>query len=340
MPRFSFAVPNSPAILSWFSCLVFLIPAQTVSAQNLFPNGDFEDYSLCPSGYNQTNYLNGWSAGNSSADYFNCSYYGTLTQGVPASGTGLIGFWGGSNHPACTGLAYAESIIGSLAVPLVSGSSYTVSFQLQIDNLGSVSAGPNGCMDFGFYFYESSNPPATASICCYSIQPQVSVSGNSLQAGTYTPFTLLFTPTANYDRVMIGTFCNTLTSTAACANYANNRMYFNLDDISLEAATVLPAEPVIAAPAQVLPPSIGNFSPNPLHEAGTIPLELESASRVVLSLTDLTGHRILSQTQQLSSGTHTLSLDVSGYSPGIYLIRTDVYQAGRSRSRVEKLHLF
>lgn len=209
--------------------------------QNLLFNPGFETSSACPTGYNQTSYLSQWQSGNSgSPDYFNCVFYGNVAAGVPSEGNGLIGFWGGPNHASCPGSGLAENIDGPLLMPLTPGKTYTLSFDLQIDGTGNLTNPPNDCMNFGFYFYQSSNPPLLSGVCCPTVTPQVSVSGSLVQQGIYKRFSEDFTPAYAYDRVLIGAFCQSQTSNPACSSYSGKKMYFNLDNMTLEEETLLP----------------------------------------------------------------------------------------------------
>ncbi len=329
-----------PAILAFPLSLALCLPSPPVFAQNQIPNGQFEQHSLCPTGYNQALYLDDWTVGSGSPDYFNCGYYGTAAQAVPALGTGVMGFWGGSNHPACPGGGYAEHIEVALTTPLVAGESYTLSFRMQVDGAGSVSAAPNDCMDFGFYFYHAADPAplSLSALCCPSIEPQVRLSGSSLQQGSYTLFDYLYTAPEGFDKMLAGTFCNALTSTAGCANYAANRLYFNLDEVSLEAASVLRQEiPSPDPDKDSSTATIGALYPNPTRYTTTLPLSLAAASQVIIQISDLSGREISRQKQAFPAGQQALKLDTSGLAAGVYLLRTSVYQSGGASSRVEKL---
>lgn len=320
--------------------LATLITPNGLFSQNLLPNGQFENYSLCPSGYNQTVYLTDWISANATPDYYNCTYYGSAVQGVPASGSGLIGLWGGSNHPACGGMGYAESLIADLTSPMQIGESYTVTFELQVDGLGSASAAPNGCMDFGFYFFTATNPPPTGLTCCPVVSPQVSVSGASLQMGSYTLFSFAFTATANFEKVMIGSFCNSLSPLSSCANYANNRMYFNLDNVSVERASVLPIPNIPGQKSKISSTLIQPLIPNPVSGTSTLEISLEKRGRVQLEITDLSGRSIRQTSYEYSAGSHSIPVNLSGVSGGMYLLKTRIDQPGSApHTQIEKIRV-
>lgn len=330
--------PNSFVFTYLILFLSLLNTPNGLFSQNLFPNGQFENYSLCPSGYNQTVYLTDWISANATPDYYNCTYYGSAVQGMPASGSGLIGLWGGSNHPSCGGMGYAESLIGNLSSPIQTGESYTVTFELQIDGLGNASAAPNGCMDFGFYFFTASNPPPTGLTCCPMVSPQVSVSGASLQMGTYTLFSFSFTATDNFEQVMIGSFCNSLSPLPSCANYANNRMYFNLDNVSLERASVLPIPTISGQKSGNTSTLIQPLVPNPISGTSVLEVSLKKGGHVQLEIIDLSGRIIRQASYTYSSGNHSIPVSQSGISRGMYLLKTRIDQPGSApHIKIEKI---
>lgn len=220
---------------------LFCLLSIFVFGQNLFPNPGFEVYTNCPNSLGDVdNHVVGWFRSNTaSPDYGNCSFYGfSAVATVPNTGTGVIGHWGGANHGSCIGSSYSEVVEGVLVSPLVAGQTYSLSLNVQID-LGTASNNPNDCVNYGVYFFNSSSPPASNGLCAYSVTPQWEIPGSSVLRGTYSTFTGSFTATGNFDRVIIGPFDNANPMSSGCGAFGTNQEYFNLDDILLEASTVL-----------------------------------------------------------------------------------------------------
>src|SRR5690349_6689790 len=134
--------------------LIWLLLAQKDWAQNLVPNGDFENYTAIPDSMGQIYLATGW---NNVVLNYNYSfltpygspdYYHTLGTNVPtdlgpmtpASGDGQVGF------ATFEGFIpdYREYLSTQLSAPLVPGQQYTLSFFL--------SNGMNG-----FYTKRSNN---------------------------------------------------------------------------------------------------------------------------------------------------------------------------------------
>lgn len=210
--------------------------------QNILPNPGFESHNTCPSGIgNMPGYVNDWDRANTaSPDYGNCGFTGnSAIRFTPRTGSGVIGMWGGASHPSCATSAYSEAIRATLTTPMTIGQSYTVSLAVRVDGVGSSTSTPNDCVDFGMYFYNSASPPPTAGWCCLPVSPQWAISGGTIQDGVYTLFTGTVSATGNFDRVIIGPFCNANTGGASCSSYSTARMYFNLDDVNTQQSVVL-----------------------------------------------------------------------------------------------------
>lgn len=224
-------------------CLQILATANSLSGQNLIPNPGFELTNNCPTTYNQWSALQSWQAGSSSTpDYYNCGFYGLSIKGSPSNGSGVLGFWGGPFHPICPTSAYVENVKTTLQSPMTTGQTYEVSFDVQIDGTGFGSATPNDCIGVGAYFYESGQAPSLSGPCSPAVTPQVFVLGSQVLKGTYTRFTFTVTATANWDNVLWGTFETAQTGGASCSSYAGNKMYFNLDQLSVTHSQVLASQ--------------------------------------------------------------------------------------------------
>ncbi len=163
--------------------ILLLVTCSFVSAQNLVPNGDFEQYWVCPNGasnlYNPpvfpiTNPYSPkyWYDPNGySSDYFNtCSTLPTET-GVPYNGFGYQEPHSGNGYcgfsVGCTPYGdCAEYIATPLISPLVSGQIYCVGFWLALSDSACIAN--NG---IGAYLSTDSITFATGQI--HGITPQV-----------------------------------------------------------------------------------------------------------------------------------------------------------------------
>lgn len=227
-------------IIATVCIVLFLVSG--VNAQNLFPNPGFENYSTCPIGLSETTKCLDWNTFNTTTpDYFNCSYFGSPSvRGVAKTGTGVMGMYGQPDGPV-----YIENLTTVLNDTLLPGQAYQVKINVMIDSIGQGSANPNDCLDFGIYFYASSNPPAPGSACA-GFTPQIQIKSSAIPNGSYREFTRVFAPQAACDAVIMGPVCSSLTS--SCTIW--DRMYFNLDDVSLIGMGPMEVESVALPPEE------------------------------------------------------------------------------------------
>ena len=142
-------------------------------AQNLVPNGDFEENIKIPDSFNQLQYLKGWKnvtldslASRSSADYYHTSGYYINCFGaiMPFSGKAQVGM------SIYSSKNFREYISAKLNHPLVKEKEYAVSFYL---SNGKGNAFTYTCANFGILF--SADSLNTQSKKTISIEPQLEI---------------------------------------------------------------------------------------------------------------------------------------------------------------------
>lgn len=107
--------------------LVVQSPSQ---AQNLVPNGSFEEYTECPSIMAQVPYATGWSVFSQSPDYFHaCNTNDSMD--VPLNLVGYQPAFDGEGYAGVVtfleGSQYRECVQHELAEPLIPGGTYYLS---------------------------------------------------------------------------------------------------------------------------------------------------------------------------------------------------------------------
>ena len=132
-----------------FCFYLFLVSdiSNSSSAQNIFINADFENYSTCPTNQGQVPLCNNWIEIVQSADYMNCAYTCWTPQQVVGaqSGTGYMGF-------ATYGSSNASEAIGQfISSPLVTGASYTITFWAKKTTTGTYGNTCTGVSFWGFF---------------------------------------------------------------------------------------------------------------------------------------------------------------------------------------------
>ena len=176
-------------------------------AQNLVPNGSFEEYTTCPTYLGYPQYATGWQ-GLLSADYFHrCQ--SNLIVGVPFNGIGYQEPFDGDGY---IGMGTApfdwtrEMVAIELTEPLQAGVPVCLSFKMAVGGFGSLSVNSavytaNG-MGLRFFnqvpnlseFYEF---PNSAALYMQEVPTDTSIWYETI--GTYVP-------DSNYTHLVVGNF--------------------------------------------------------------------------------------------------------------------------------------
>ncbi len=221
------------------STLLFVIAvcfATTAVAQNIVPNGNFEQYTTCPTSVAQINTaLVGWTNYSPSPDYFNTCNTGP-TVGVPtnvfgsqsaASGNayiGLVDYYNGS--------AYREHIQNSIP-PLQVGSTYEVSMSVSLAD--NSLYGSNG---LGVFFYI--NGPTTVPSAVPPVTPQVSYGsyGPIVDKTNWVRVSGTFVADSAYTHMVIGGFKdNSSISYTSSGSGSSNYAYYYIDSVVIRIAS-------------------------------------------------------------------------------------------------------
>lgn len=229
---------------------IIIFSSSLLFAQNLFSNGDFENYTTCPNGLGQINKVIGVESCTVTPDYYNAScgfltnspgaegaYCSMNAQAAIPSGNGFIGFFGGMFNN--TSYQF-ESFILTLDQQTVAGQDYEIDFEMFTVNR---PYGPcykklvGDCMDFGFLFFNSSNPVTCPTSSFYPIAtpphpaPSVSISCSAISVGSWGHQSLTYTADGVYDRVLVYFFPNANSGTSACSGKTG---HFYMDDLCIK----------------------------------------------------------------------------------------------------------
>lgn len=141
--------------------LAALLMAGHCYAQNLVPNGSFEEYDNCPHFDGYVEYATGWyNLHTNSADYFNSCNGGTVV-GVPLNQFGYQfaadgdAYMGMATSSPWGGLWYREYIGIELNQPLIPGVPVCLSFKTAMGGFGSWAGNstPYSCNGIGLKFF-------------------------------------------------------------------------------------------------------------------------------------------------------------------------------------------
>ncbi len=207
-------------------------------AQNMVPNGDFENYNLCPTGFSQTSNCTGWRMPTGgSSDYFNAcavittcdvpnNIFGTQTA---ASGNAYMG-----GYTYVSSLTNYKEYVATNITPLTIGVVYEVSLSVSLaDNSGL------GTNDIGVFFYDNGPALLNSSTAVLSVTPQVSYSSYGVitnQTG-WTRLVGTFTADSAYDNIVIGGFSPYSSMTTSSAGGSGSNAYYYFDSIVVKVAS-------------------------------------------------------------------------------------------------------
>jgi hypothetical protein len=192
----------------WNTCLklCFAVLAGGIpfasNAQNLVPNGSFEQYTTCPVS-SLMSYCVGWKqfTGGTSDYLHTCA--GTIPTNslgyqVPAQGNayaGVLTYWGTLGD-------YKEYIAAGIT-PLQIGMAYEVSMSISLANTSGWATN-----DLGVFFYDK--PRYYTSNGTLPVTPQISYSSYGTPSDTldWMRITAAFTADSTYDTIVIGGYKN------------------------------------------------------------------------------------------------------------------------------------
>lgn len=244
---------------------------------NLVPNGNFEQYNVCPQKITTipqdfSNSCNGWySFTKSTPDYYNTCNTQPNTAGVPANGFG--------SQAALTGNGYIGIVAHFVAVTdtwreypctntqtLKKGAVYEISMSVSLsDRCKYASDG------LGVLFYSNLLPDTTTTgRLPYTPQVSFASSGSITDTVGWTRLSGSFTADSAYNHLMIGTFMDrtAMTITNLSTGYLSETYYY-IDSVVLKRVggmDVSAADTAICAGEQAQ----ASVAANPDYAAGNV----------------------------------------------------------------------
>jgi hypothetical protein len=211
--------------------LFFAVPSK---GQNLVNNGDFENYSTCPTTLSQTTNCTGWrSFTNGTSDYFNCTLAPTQTffgYQQAASGTAYMGGYAftGNNQTTNT---YKEYVAGTM-IPMQVGIIYEVSMSVNLANVSGY-----GTDDLGIFLYDN-GPASFVTNSVAPVTPQILFNSYGPIGDTVNWVRLVanFYADSAYDNIVIGSWQQSAVSNQITVP-PGNVSYYYFDSVVVRVAT-------------------------------------------------------------------------------------------------------
>ena len=311
--------------------LILFLLVLNANSQNLVPNGSFETYTSCPTGPGQTNLATPWyDPTGASSDYFNACASVSSFVNVPdgtmgfwqyaRSGGAYSGFWAMQNF----GSEVREYIQVPLTTPMSPGTCYSITFYTNLMNLLK-----KGCNNIGAYV--SATAVTTSSPNVLNFTPQILLAGNPAIVDTvnWTKISGLYYAAGGEQYLTIGNFkndTNTVTQVIDASSPYDVAYYF-IDDVSVVAC---------ADTGVSITEHDKNFNfklyPNPVNDKITVQFELIERADVSVEIKNVLGQTVTTNSiDTFEKGKNQIEVDLSGLSPGLYLIQ--LHSGNKSSSR-------
>lgn len=287
-----------------YSLLIPFLTCGICEAQNLVPNGDFEQFSSCPTGYSQLYNALFWinPSSNATPDYFNqCN---PSLVGVPANSWGY--------QTAHSGVAYGGGILyyanftarEYVEVPLISSliTNNCYHFEMYINVAGKCKYSTDA---IGIYF---SDPIVTGipNSLPLPFTPQINNGfGNIPDTLNWTLISGNYIAQGGEEYLIIGNFKDDINTNAILINNSGtlNMAYIYIDDVSLSPCT---------GTSEENQDSEINICPNPFSDK--LNITSKGNEPVEISLYDVTSRKIYNQ-----SFTNSTTINTAHLSKGIYI---------------------
>lgn len=201
-------------------------------SQNLIQNPSFENYTACPTGFDQVSNAVGWSSYRETPDYLN-----SCGSGMVSTPSNIMGYQIPRTGNAYCGIItfakagfYREAIGCQLTTPLIIGQKYFVSFYV------SLAINPP---NFAYASNKIGIKFTTTSYSAYSNQIPVNNIAQLHYDSVITDTTNwklisgLFTADSAYQYIAIGNFFDALNTDTICIKNVQNKQwaYYYVDDI-------------------------------------------------------------------------------------------------------------
>ncbi|MBS1771370.1 MAG: T9SS type A sorting domain-containing protein [Bacteroidetes bacterium] len=222
-------------LLKKYWLVVFLCClSKHIQAQNLAPNGNFEQYSTCPTGL--------------SSGTMNCTIWQRYTGGTPdyfhacGSGQGAVPINGWGNQGPISGSAYIavgtynpsipnyKEYITAPIAPLQINSVYEVSMSVSLADKSRFATN-----DLGVLFFDKGPMYGTSYMSVVPVSPQVSYSayGPITDSVNWLRVTANFIADSAYTNIVIGGFKDTLSMIGKVVGGNGNYAMYYIDSVVL-----------------------------------------------------------------------------------------------------------
>jgi hypothetical protein len=294
----------------WF-VLLFFFSRLNGSSQNLVPNGDFEQFTTCPTNLSQFSAAASWfNPTLASPDYFNvcatninCDVPNNfIGYQVPHSGFGYGGIY--TWYGIIGYQNYREYMEIELTQELTENTCYHLEFYMSLANYVQYTTDDIGA----FFSPVSVTDFSTENVL--SLTPQVSnAAGNYPDSLNWTLVSGDFTATGGERFLMIGNFKDSANTSTILVNGSvlNNASYFYIDDVCV--TTCIEPSCSITTGIKEFQKNTFSIHPNPAFSNSEITLSYPSGTgQREIIINDVNGREVIRYSLSQWSSTQTIKL--------------------------------
>lgn len=277
-------------------------------AQNLVPNGSFEEYTTCPEFFGYVQYATGWqNLHTNSADYFHrCQPnqvvgvpFNTCGYQEPADGDAYVGL--ATTFPGFS--SYREMVGRELAAPLQVGVPVCISFKVAVGGFGSWNGNSANLTAKGVGVRFFNGFPADWPAYLYPNSAALALDVVPTDTAIWYTVSGIYTPDSAYTHVAIANFFADSISAIILLDSTGygilTASYAFIDDVRVsEDLTYCGATNIPSRPA---PSSLVRIYPQPITDRFHVELGRPSKGVLHWSLWDISGRVVNRGTERVGS---------------------------------------
>ncbi len=314
--------------------ILALTQSRLTLAQNLVPNGGFENYTICPSNYGQIYRATGWFQPHkypgsksvnlsSSSDYFNTCAQANV--GAPQNDAGYqspmtgLGYIGIAYYTdQSNGNAYREYAEVILTQELIANKKYNLKYFVSLSNDSRFSI-----TKFDAFLSNDSLLVTSSNLYLISVTPQIQYNARINDTLNWVEVTGTFYASGGERFLTLGNFhtgalSDTLRTPNSSVSYCCSAYYY-IDDVSLELDTLTNIEES----------SIASFQLYPNPAKGIITITSPQLIQEIIVL-DLSNKILFHQISSSASAT----IDLTTLDDGIYIVQCKFKNGAISHKKI------
>ena len=290
-----------------------------VSGQNLVPNPNFEQYTICPTNWFQISNCIFWDSNRETPDYLHtCSSSNNISPPncfygfqYPHSGNAYVGFISYSTFGSYTN--YREMIGANLLLSLVTNQKYFISFYVNLggQNQATIASNKIG-IKFSTVQYSYSNPAPINNFAHFYTDSIIT------DTAKWTKISGSFIADSAYSYIIIGNFFNdSLTDTIS---FGTNSVfaYYYLEDVCVSTDSLY-CENWLGVKEQSVNKEDVTIYPNPCTNELNVKYNNVPYEQTTLSIIDIFGRIVMQVKTQESEYT----FNTEKLPAGLYLLKAE-----------------